>query len=79
MYELADLHLIAADGRVFLNDHRIGARRQGSAGENPGRLSGLQVAGNGMASLCVSGHAELHGDLRNVGGPHGIAVHGGHG
>jgi hypothetical protein len=63
--------------RVFLNDDRISSDRQRSAGENAYGLSGSNAAGKGMPRRCGADHSEGGRQPSDIGGAHGIAVHGG--
>ena len=56
-------HLIAVACRVFLNQHRIRARRQRRPGENPHRLPALQRLPVGEPRLCLAHNAQRTGQI----------------
>ena len=70
-------HRVALGRRVFLQQHRVGARRDDAAGEQAHRLAPFQSAVERPAGWGGAHHAQPRA-LRRVGRAQGVPVHGGH-
>jgi hypothetical protein len=73
---LAGGHLAAVGGvGVFLDEDGIGARRHRCAGEDADRFAFSHRSGEPPAGGRHADDGQRRRRRRNVGGPHGVAVH----
>ena len=73
---LLDQHDIAAPLGILLDHDRVGAVRDGRAGEDAHRLARADNAFVALPCRHRSDNSQFRRNARHVGGAHGIAVHG---
>ena len=74
---LAGGHGLAVGLGVLLDQDRVGAGRHGRAGEDTDRFAGTERPGEAVAGGAGADQAQACRDRSDVGGAHGVAVHGG--
>jgi len=74
--DMPEDHPVCAGFAQFLHHHRIGARRQRGAGKDAGGATGLQGLADTTGGQALR-HRQANAGSADVGGPDGIAIHGG--